>query len=355
MRASRPECIVAMLLGAAALPGLPTAVRAQGCEPIRFTTPVSLGGGGEAYQPDGQWRVTLAYRKLLSNQWFIGTEESGDLAPGGVPPTFSIHTFVGDVAYSFSDRFSARVSIPFSTGSFSRIWADGARHEQSASGIGDISLQGEAWILNPRTHQRGNLSVGLGLKMPTGSHEKPSQFFLATGPVDFPADQTIQPGDGGWGILASVMAFQQLSDRFSLYGLGSYMANPRSQTEITQSPAPTALHWSVPDVYSARAGAAFNVLPDQGLSLSLGARIDGIPVRDLLGGGDENTVKRTSYIVFADPGLSFTQGANNFTLSVPWRVHLNRMKSLAEQEAGAPPNAGGFAKYLIFASYSRRF
>ena len=31
------------------------------------------------------------------------------------------------------------------------------------------------------------------------------------------------------------------------------------------------------------------------------------------------------------------------------------LKSLAEQQPGALPNAGGFAKYLIFASYARRF
>jgi hypothetical protein len=344
-----------VLVGAAAIGAAPPPVSAQGCEPIRFTTPISLGGGGEAYQPGGQWRVTLAYRKLLSNEWFIGTEEASELAPGGQPPVFSIHTFVGDVAYSFNDRFSARVSIPFSSGSFSRIWADGAQHEQSASGIGDISVQGEAWLLNPRTHQRGNISVSLGVKAPTGSNGRPSQFFLATGPVEFPADQTIQPGDGGWAILAHVMGFRQLADRLSIYGMGSYMVSPKDQTEFTQSPAPTALHWSVPDVYSARAGAAFDVLPDQGLSMSLGARIDGIPTRDLIGGGDENTVKRTSLVVFADPGLSLTRGRNNFTLSVPWRVYLNRTKSLAEQEPGAGVNAGGFARYLIFASYSRRF
>jgi hypothetical protein len=348
---TRSRWIIALLSGAFA----PSGAAAQGCEPIRFTTPISLGAGGEAYQPAGQWRVTLAYRKLLSNEWFIGTEENGDLAPGGQPPVFSVHTLISDIAYSLNDRFTVRVSVPFSTGSFSRIWADGLHHSQEASGIGDISVQGEAWILDPATHRRGNFSVSLGLKAPTGSHDRPSRFYLATGPVDFPADQTIQPGDGGWAILTHVMGFRQLSERVSLYGMGSYMISPRSQTDITQSPAPTALPWSVPDVYSARAGAAYSLLADRALSVSLGGRVDGIPTRDLFGGGDENTVKRTSFIFFADPGLTFTSGAHSVTLNVPYRLYLNRTRSLAEQEPGAPPNAGGFAKYLIFASYSRRF
>ena len=99
---------------------------------------------------------------------------------------------------------------------------------------------------------------------------------------------------------------------------------------------------------------AFSVLPDQGLSASLGVRVDGIPVHDLIGGGDDNTVKRTSRITFVEPGLSYSRGKDNFTLSVPWRVRVNRMKSLAEQQPGGPLNAGGFAKYLVFASYSHR-
>ena len=342
-----------ILIAAVALALAPSAAVAQGCEPIRFTAPIGLGGEGEAYQPGQQWRVTVAYRRLMSNQWFIGTERADDQAPGGVAPRFSIHTVVADIAYSFSDRFRARLSVPWSTGSFRRIWPDGVSHEQRATGIGDVSVQGEAWILEPRTHSRGNIGVGLGLKAPTGSHTHASQFYTASGPVDFPADQTIQPGDGGWAILTQVQGFGQVSSRTSLYGFGSYMISPKERSDVSNSPTSTTL-WSVPDVYSVRAGAAFDLLPDQGLTVSLGARLDGIPTRDLIGGGDEDTIKRTSYIVYADPGLSLSVGMNSFTLSVPWRVKLNRTLSLAEQE-GNGFNTGGFAKYLVFASYSRRF
>ena len=358
MKQSSARLAIAMLLGPVGLGFVPTSTRAQGCEPIRFTVPISLGGEGEAYQGRGEWRLTLAYRRLYSNQWFIGTEQSDKLAPGGAAPVFEIHTGVMDLAYAISDRYRARVSIPFSSGSFSRTWADGKPHEQTASGVGDISVQGEAWLLNPRKHERGNIGIGLGVKAPTGSNKKPSQFYLGSGPVNFPADQTIEPGDGGWAILTQLQAFRQLNERASVYAAGSYMVSPRDQTEIKNTPvAATALPWSVPDVYSLRTGAAFHVLPEHGLSASLGARLDGIPVHDLVGGGDVNTIKRTSRIYYAEPGLSYARGKDNFTVSVPWRVKLNRVKSLTEQLPGASPtaNAGGFAKYLIFASYSRRF
>ena len=348
------RCSTGALFAIAALPLVTPPAAAQGCEPIRFTVPISLGGEGEAYQPRHEWKLTLAYRRLLSNQWFVGTEQNDQLAPGGSVPVFRIHTGIVDLAYGVSDRVTVRASVPFSTASLTRIWPDGLEHSQLARGIGDISVQGEAWLLEPRKHERGNLSIGLGLKAPTGSHSKPSQQFLATGPVDFPADQTIQPGDGGWAILTQAQAFHQVGERASLYAFGSYMISPRPHTEIKQAPAATALLWSVPDVYSVRTGVAFSVLPDQGLSASLGVRVDGIPVHDLIGGGDDNTVKRTSRITFVEPGLSYSRGKDNFTLSVPWRVRVNRMKSLAEQQPGGPLNAGGFAKYLVFASYSHR-
>jgi hypothetical protein len=354
MKAITLGCTVGSLVALASLPLAPISLAAQGCEPIRFIVPVNLGAEGEAYQPRHEWEVTLAYRRLMSNQWFVGTERKDNLAPGGSAPVFAIHTGVFDVAYGVSDRITLRMSVPFSRASLTRVWGDGNQHTQRASGVGDISVQTETWVLDPRTHERGNVSIGLGLKMPTGSHSKPSQFFQTDGAVDFPADQTIQPGDGGWAILTQLQAFRRVAERVSLYAFGSYMVSPKEMSDVTQSPAPNALRWSVPDVYSADAGVAFNVLPDHGLSASLGARLDGIPVHDLIGGGDENTIKRTSRIFFVQPGLSYARGRDNFTLSVPWRVKVNRVKSLTEQQPGGPLNAGGFAKYLVFASYSHR-
>ena len=325
---------------------------AQGCEPIRFTSPVSLGGEGQAYQPAREWQVTLAYRRLISREWFVGTEENSALAKGGQSPVFSIHTLVASVAYSLNDRFRVSASLPVSEGTFSRIWDDNATHAQSAKGIGDVSVMAEAWTFEPRTHAEGNLAVGVGIKAPTGSHTMASTYYTATGAVDFPADQTIQPGDGGWSVLLQGQAFRQLSDRAYGYAFGSYMVSPKARSDVPFAPNSTR-YWSVPDVYSARAGAAFAVLPDLGLTLSLGGRIDGIPVHDLIGGGDDDTIKRTSYVMFADPGLSLAAGRGTFTVTVPYRLRVNRKKSILEERTNTL-NAGGFARYLVFAAYSVR-
>ena len=334
------------------LVSLSSRTSAQGCEPIRFTTPVNLGGEGQAYQPGGEWQLTFAYRRLVSNEWFVGQDENSARAPGGKSPEFRIHTFVADVAYAVSDRYRLRVSVPLSSGSLSRTWPDKAVHEQTATGIGDVTMMAEAWTLKPRTHERGNVAVALGVKLPTGSHTISSKFYTAAGGVSFPADQTIQPGDGGWSVLLETRGFRQITERAYGYAFASYMISPKARSDVQWVPE-SGQYWSVPDVYSARVGGAFSVLPDYGLTASLGARIDGIPIHDLLGGGDDDTIKRTAYVVFADPGLSFSRGRSTLTLSVPYRVAVNRQKSLLEQRTGAL-NAGGFAKHLVFAAYTHR-
>jgi hypothetical protein len=49
-------------------------------------------------------------------------------------------------------------------------------------------------------------------------------------------------------------------------------------------PSPLAgVPLSVPDVYSIRPGFTYEVAPKRGLSASLGTRIDGIPVHDIIG------------------------------------------------------------------------
>ena len=326
---------------------------AQGCEPIRFTTPVNLGGLGEAYQRASEWQLTLAYRRLVSNEFFVGTTENSAAGPGGEAPVFKIHTFIANAAYAFHDRYRVSLSVPVSTGSETRLWPDGLKHSQRATGIGDVSVMGEAWILEPRAHQSGNVSLGLGVKAPTGSHTIAGQSYTATGATPYPLAPQIQPGDGGWAVLVQSQAFQQLASRVNGYAFGSYMVSPKAESDVRRGSA-TGPFWSVPDVYSARLGAAFLVLPEHGLTMSLGGRIDGIPVHDLLGGGDDSTFKTSALVAFVDPGLSFTRGRGTLTASVPYRVYVDRKKSVQEQRTGGTA-AGGFAKHLVFLSYTHRF
>jgi hypothetical protein len=322
--------------------------------PIRFTSP-SLGGHRQVVLGDREWEFGLSYRRLTADDWFVGSEITPSAAPGGRPNRFNINTVDLSLAYGVTSRLSLRLTVPLTTGTNSRIHPDGVRHETSATGLGDINLIGSYWLLDPGTHLAGNVNLGLGLKAPTGSSSVEDDFGLASGVIQFPVHPGLQPGGGGWGILVEAQAYQRLSGGLSGYIYGAYQLSPQVATEIRFTPTAPTSFLSVTDVYHARAGLAYALVPQTGVSLSLGSRIDGVPVRDVLG-GDEG-YRSPGYSLFLDPGLAVTRGKGTFTLSVPVRLRGTFKQNLNDRAGGPPPpgDRGDLASYLIFLGYAHRF
>jgi hypothetical protein len=322
--------------------------------PIRFTSP-SLGGHRQVVLGDREWELGLSYRRLTADTWFVGSEIVPSAAPGGQPIRFNINTLDFSLAYGVTNRLSFRLTVPFTTGTQSRIHPDGLRRETSATGLGDINLVGNYWLLDPVVHQGGNVGFGLGLKAPTGSYHSVDEFGLPAGAIQFPVHPGIQPGGGGWGILVEAQAYQRLAGALSGYVFGAYQMSPRAVTDVTFTPTAPASVLSVTDVYHARAGFAYALLPEAGVSVSLGGRIDGIPVRDFIG-GDEG-FRAPGYTILLDPGLAVTRGKGTFTASVPVRLRGTFKQNLNDQTGGPPPpgDRGDLASYLIFLGYAYRF
>jgi hypothetical protein len=103
-------------------------------------------------------------------------------------------------------------------------------------------------------------------------------------------------------------------------------------------------------VYTARAGLTYTVSRARGLSTALGGRVDGIPVRDLIGGGDDG-FRRPGYSLYLDPGVSVAVGKGSLTLSVPWQLTADFKSDLTPGH----PKGGDLADYLVFAGYVYRF
>src|SRR2546422_10242308 len=82
-----------------------------------------------------------------------------------------------------------------------------------------------------------------------------------------------------------MQAFRRLFARAFAYVAGAYLVSPRALSDVSRPPPNTAVYWSVPDVYSGRVGLMYGLLPEQGLSVSLGGSIDSHPYHELLGGG----------------------------------------------------------------------
>ena len=115
---------------------------------------------------------------------------------------------------------------------------------------------------------------------------------------------------------------------------------------------------SVPDQYLARAGIGYLVWPKYGLSVSVGGRMEGVPVEDFI--GDSHGWRNPGYAFYFEPGISITKGRFSASVTGPIAVHRHANKNLTDvkvsKELGL--DFGGnaaFADYLITTSFSIRF
>ena len=104
-------------------------------------------------------------------------------------------------------------------------------------------------------------------------------------------------------------------------------------------------------MYVGRTGLSNSIWPKQGLSLSLGGRVEGIPVHDLVGGSDG--YRGAGYVVSIEPGLAWSRGRNTFTVSAPVAVARNRQQTVPNRGAGVHYGAD-FSDFFIQAGYIRR-
>lgn len=318
--------------------------------PVRFTSP-GLAGQTSTQLKKHQWQVDVAYRHLYADKWYVGTELREAAAPFHHPLYLNIHSVDLGVEYGVTNKLNMVLTLPFSYGTHSRFYQDMVRHEVSSSGLGDISVVGNFWLRDPGKASVGNVAFGLGVKTPTGSNTVARQVSLTNGQVIRPpVDQSIQLGDGGWGVIGQVQAFRQIYRRLSGYTYEWYLLSPK---EMTNVPSPIkGVTLSVPDVYSARVGASYAVAPKQGFSLSFGTRVDGIRVKDLVGGNQG--FRRPGYTLYLEPGLAMGRGLSTFTVSVPFRIHQDFKRGPVDVE-NSFPGGGDLANTLVLAGYSVRF
>jgi len=317
--------------------------------PVRFLAP-SLGGSS-GFVAAGHWEVGAAYRRLSADQWFVGSQVREAAAPFGQPLFLGIDSLDATVTYGVTDRVSVTLTVPFSRGTHSRFYADGGRHTVKAAGLGDASGIANVWLRHPSSDSSGNVALGFGLKTASGNNGVVDNFFLADGSVTKnPVDQSIQLGDGGVGMIFQLQAYRKLAGGASGYIYGWYLLTPREKTSVSSPLAGVPL--SVPDVYSFRSGVSTALWRRRGVSASLGPRLDGIPLRDFIGGS--SGFRRPGYSLYLDPGIVVTSRRSTWSVNVPIRVHQDFQRSLADIERGAA-GGGDLARYLVLIGYTVRF
>jgi len=337
----------------------------------------SLGAAG--YQAPDTWTGAVSYRWQRSDRHFVGDVEQTQRLTEHSEVINNINLLDVSVGYAFSKRFSASVSFPFQFATRSQVVRSNdvaktilTRFSTEAVGLGDIRMLATAWLLDPDQNKKQNISLGLGVKFPTGEKDAVDTFqVFDTNSLQIVArtktvDQSIQPGDGGYGIIADIYAFKEVFTNFNIFVAGTYIAAPQAKNGVNtfrydpllKTGNPFEAEMSIADQYLARAGFGYTFLPQYGLTFTLGGRIEGVPVRDLIGGSEG--FRRPGFGVSIEPGLVYARKGWSASLSAPVALYRAREKSVPDNEfevlKGKPQHGdAAFADFMVLGSIAKSF
>ena len=316
------------------------------------------------YMQKGDIQASVGYRWLHSDRHFRGDHEEKQRQIQGTEVINDSHFMDVSVIYAFSPRFSAGLTLPFVYSTRSSLYEHpgAGRNTTSAGGLGDMRLTGYMWLVDPDKATKGNVSFGFGPKFPTGQYDVQDTFQTAAGPVTGTVDQSIQPGDGGWGFSAEMFGFVQVAPRTSAYGQIYYLFNPENENGVSTTTGRPRNAFesvmSIADQYLARAGLQYALVPKWGLSLTFGGRIEGVPAHDFFGRSDG--FRRPGYAVSVEPGLVLAHKSWTVNFNTPVAVYRNRTRSVPDIQRTAATGVfrhgdSAFADFVITTSISKQF
>jgi hypothetical protein len=342
---------------------------AQGCVAIRSTGGFCSAGEQSHLDTASKWQFTTNSRYYKSFRHYVGTEQQKQRQTLGNEVINHAYTMDLAIYRLINPRWSIMLDLPISANARSQTYTEKGqlyRFSTHSFGNGDIRFAVYSWLLDPVKMPKGNIQVGLGLKLPTGAYNYQDYFKTSDSTQTYgPVDQSIQLGDGGTGITLEVNAFYNFSRVVSVYGNFYYLSNPRDQngtsnahgaTPSASSVANGSSIMSVPDQYMARAGV--NLMFNR-WNVSAGIRDECLPVHDLIGGSDG--FRRPGYIVSAEPGVSYSASSKiSLYTFVPIALVRNRTQSVPDkittQLTGVYTHGdAAFADYVINIGANIRF
>jgi hypothetical protein len=337
-------------------------VQSQGCIAIR-----NIAGFGQYNLTDNafstsDWQLNINTRYFKS---FRDFKEKADQKTAKQNEAV-VRSYSMDISISrlMRDGWSLNFSLPIASNSREASLEHGGpntkRHTTHSFGIGDIRFTAYKWLLRPTVSQKGNIQLGLGLKLPTGDYKYQDYFYRNDSTKVLSAvNPSIQPGDGGTGIITELNLFYVLNAArtISLYGNFYYLVNPREQngTAITNGRIPPRIDslanniiLSVADQFSIRAGAYFNL---KNWSFSAGIRNEGSPVEDLFGGSEG--IRRAGHNLSIEPGILYKMKKASIYAYVPFiidrKISQNVPDKFKTKYTGTyTVSPGGSGNYQVF-------
>ncbi|GAB3737904.1 hypothetical protein [Spirosoma lituiforme] len=355
---------------------LHTSASAQGCVAVRHMSCAAPAGSADYFkQRSGHWQVSAGYRFFRSYKHFVGDEEQKQRVEQGTNVINISHAIDLGLTYMVNQRLSFSVNLPIQYNDRSSLYEhygnalaqnpQQKRFDTKSQGIGDLRISGNYWLINPAKLPKANLSVGLGVKLPTGNYAATDNFHKLTKEgtdytINKPVDQSIQLGDGGVGVSVELQGYVSLTKTLTAYANGFYLFNPRETNGTVRNPEATTIDlvtgtFSVADQFAARIGLSQSIGAIPGLSVMLGGRVEGVPAIDAFGGS--SGFRRPGYIVSVEPGLAYMRHKTSIAATVPVAVYRNRITSYADRldPLGLKHGDAAFADYLVSINVSRWF
>lgn len=323
----------------------------QGCVAARLGTPVLSELCGRS-DHSKKWSLTVGYRFQPSSRHFVGTVEQKqrEINNNQIQNTYHLIDFTFE--RQLTPRWSVNATLPVIFAYRNQLYAP--RGEHQVNGIGDMTAGVHAWVFRPPTENGGNIGVGISLKAPTGRYNVTRPSIDRNGNlINATVDQSIQPGDGGTGFSVDLQAFHPAPLQTMMYFNALYLFNPRNTNGVNSyrtRAGETVL--SVTDQYLYRGGISRAILGVRGLFVSIGGRMEGVPVRDAFGSSDG--FRRPGYAISVDPGFMYQRWGYLFSCNVPFAVERNRKASVSDYMNRTHGDAA-FADYSLIMSLSKRF
>lgn len=318
-----------------------------------------------------KWDLNMSGRYFKSYKHFNGTDE----VTQRVAEETDVRNFSRAVDISLvrkvNDKWSIGINLPLAYNERSSLYEHvsgvkgSPRFSTYSQGIGDIRLTAYKWIIAPKAGNKGNLLGGLGLKLPTGNYKATDVFHnTKTTTRVGPVDQSIQLGDGGWGVSLELNGFRSINNTWSLYSNAYYLINPRGNNGVSTARGGVATAaaikytsdvMSVPDQYLLRGGANWT---KNAFTISFGARYEAIPAKDLI--GDNTGFRRPGNVLAIEPGANYSYKKFNFYLYTPIAVRRERPQSypdmLKTKDTGVFSRGdAAFADYSVNIGFGYKF
>jgi hypothetical protein len=353
---------------------------AQGCVAVRQMGGVTALCGSNSYNlSKGDLQVGVNYRYFHSWRHFVGTDEQPQRQALGNAVNIYSHAVDLNLSYGITNRLQFNLTLPYvhnersQTLTLNKDTATGklTRYSLFAQGLADVRMGLNYWVTDPAKAINGNLMIGFGLKLATGSHSTADDALQKDGTKKSSInDQAIQPGDGGVGFSLEFQGFTKIYKGISGFANGYYLFNPKESNGTYKSAAKAGLAgynlYACPDQYFIRGGLMTSILKSKNLTLSLAGRMEGIPAYDVLGG--QVAYRRPGYVVAIESGVSYQTGQHTISLFVPYNFIKNRIQSAADKADQNLQNSktsdatklvhvqgdAAFADYSISLGYSYR-